>query len=117
MTKVVINTCFGGFSLSHEAELRYCEIAGLEIDRIEESKFFGVENIYLKDSEYDDDLFCGRFLERDDLILVKVVEELGERANGEFADLKVVRVPSTVEWYISEYDGVEEVHEEHRRWY
>ena len=27
--KVVINTCYGGFSLSHEAILRYAEIKGI----------------------------------------------------------------------------------------
>jgi len=29
--KVAINRCFGGFGLSHEAVLRYCEIKGMTV--------------------------------------------------------------------------------------
>jgi len=29
--KVVINTCYGGFGLSHEAMLRYAEIKGIKL--------------------------------------------------------------------------------------
>lgn len=53
---------------------------------------------------------------RTDPKLVECVELLGSRANGEYAELKVVEIPDDVEWYIREYDGMEEVHEKHRIW-
>lgn len=31
MKKVVINQCYGGFGLSHEAVLRYCEIKRIKV--------------------------------------------------------------------------------------
>src|SRR3569623_583951 len=57
-----------------------------------------------------------REIERDDPDLVRVVEELGKGANGDFAMLKVVDVPDGVEWEIDEYDGRERVAERHRTW-
>ena len=42
--------------------------------------------------------------------LVQAVEELGERANGGFAKLKVVDIPDGVDYEIDEYDGVESIH-------
>ena len=53
---------------------------------------------------------------RDDPRLVKVAEKLGERANGGFAELKVVEIPDGIDWEIDEYDGLETVEECHRSW-
>lgn len=89
--KIVINKCYGGFGLSPLARKKYHELGG------------GV----LKDYEYP---------ERSDPLLVKVVEELGESANGGFAELKVVEIPDDVDFTIEEYDGVEWVSETHRTW-
>ena len=55
-------------------------------------------------------------IERDDPVLVKTVEELGERAFGNHSRLEVVEIPDDVEWEISEYDGSEHVAEKHRTW-
>jgi hypothetical protein len=44
------------------------------------------------------------------------VEQLGEAANGEFAELKVVEIPDDAEWTIQEYDGDEWIAEKHRTW-
>lgn len=84
--KIVINVCFGGFSLSEEA----CKELGLT--------------------------YGGRDVERNDPALIEVVERLGRRANGSFADLKIVEIPDGVEWEIDEYDGSERVAEKHRTW-
>jgi hypothetical protein len=54
--------------------------------------------------------------ERDDPLLVQVVEELGKEANGKFAELKVVTIPGNVEWEIDDYDGYETIEEKHRSW-
>ena len=55
--------------------------------------------------------------DRDNPILVQVVEELRERAYGACAQLKVVEIPDDVEWEIQEYDGSEHIAEKHRTWY
>jgi hypothetical protein len=89
--KIVINTCHGGFGLSKEALALYNERAGTAI-------------------KYEDDI------KRNDLILIEIVEQLGEAANGGFAKLKVVKIPDDVQWQIEEYDGVEWVAEKHRIW-
>lgn len=89
--KVVINTCFGGFGLSEDGLKLYQSVSGND----------GMD-------VYD--------LERDDAVLVQVVETLGEQANGVHARLKVVEVPADVRWEIAEYDGNEWVAEVHRRW-
>lgn len=55
-------------------------------------------------------------LERADPDLIAVVEELGNGANGQFANLKIIDIPNDVEWEIEEYDGVEWIAEKHRIW-
>lgn len=90
--KIVINTCFGGFSLSKQAY----EALGLEWDG------YGYDyNGHSKRTDHD---------------LVRVVEELGENANGIFAKLRVIEIPDDVEFHIEEYDGAESIDENHRTW-
>jgi len=48
--------------------------------------------------------------------LVRVVEELKQRANGHCASLKIVSIPDGVAWQISTSDGTEHVSEVHRTW-
>ena len=55
--------------------------------------------------------------DRADPDLVAVVEELGEKAWGNFSELKVVEIPDDVNWHIAEYDGLEHIAEDHRTWY
>ena len=59
--------------------------------------------------------FCSD-IKRDDPLLIKVVEEMGEKASGSCAKLKIVEIPADVEWGIHEYDGSEHVEERHRTW-
>ena len=90
---VVINDCYGGFSLSDRAIREYKLMAGITaVD------------------------FCDRDIPRDDPYLVKVVKSLGMAANGSCASLKIVEVPTGVNWHIAEYDGAEWVAEDHRTW-
>lgn len=88
--KIVINRCFGGFSLSEKAY----QHMGLKWDGY--GYAFGIS--------------------RDDERLVECVEALGTDANGRFANLKVVEIPDEVEWEITDYDGVETIEEVHRTW-
>lgn len=111
--KVVINGCYGGFSLSDEAFELYLERKGLKF-RKEKSEHFSLigYDYYSENGFYLGD----RDIERNDPVLVGVVEELGEKANGRCASLKVVEIPDEVEWTICEYDGNEWVAEAHRTW-
>ncbi|HYQ47097.1 MAG TPA: hypothetical protein VER11_34240 [Polyangiaceae bacterium] len=64
-------------------------------------------------------LYAGRLsgdAMRADPILVKLIEEMGDAANGDCAEIKIVDVPDGVDWEISEYDGLEHVAEKHRSW-
>lgn len=92
MTKIVINTCFGGFRLSEKA------YGALGIAWDNYGRAFREED------------------GRDDPRLVEVVEQMGDKVNGQHAKLKVVEVPDDVEWTIEEYDGYEHVAEVHRTW-
>ena len=49
-------------------------------------------------------------------LIIRAIEELGEAANGEFAELKIVEIPDDVEFIIDEYDGLEHIAEKHRTW-
>jgi Lhr-like helicase len=105
MVKVVINNCYGGFSLSKEACELYAKKIGLNTGKWNETwKFFQEGDFYDRD------------IPRDDSVLVSIVEELGEKANGYCAELKIVEIPEDVEWDIHEYDGSEWVAEVHRTW-
>ena len=64
---------------------------------------FGLSKLALDklDKEYS------HTIKRNDKNLVSVVEELQEKSNGGYADLKVVEIPNNHYWYIEEYDGIE----------
>ncbi|HUX47004.1 MAG TPA: hypothetical protein VMV58_03250 [Desulfosporosinus sp.] len=53
---------------------------------------------------------------RSDLDLISVVESLGAKSWGQDAELKIVDVPDDVKWHIEEYDGLEHVAQDHKRW-
>jgi len=94
MRKVVINGCYGGFGLSELAEKLYSELSGKPVVR----------------------RYCFDSADRDDPILIQLVEQLGEKVNGQFAKLRVVEIPEDVNWQINEYDGNEWIAEVHRTW-
>lgn len=96
--KVVINTCYGGFGLSDEAEAMWREAKNIPAN----------EGVYTYD------------IARDDADLVRIVEELGNSADSTYSALTVVEVPMWVQqkgWHIHEYDGMEHVAENHKTWY
>ena len=93
MRKIVINNRHGGFGLSEKALELYK-------DRM---------NIKVKN-------FWDRAIPRDCETLVQIVQELGKKADGNFAELGIVEVPDDVEWQIDDYDGQEWVAEKHRTW-
>jgi hypothetical protein len=141
--KVVINRCYGGFGLSHEAVMRYFEIKGITVypeqdssigswkfwtywlvkpeDRIESKEgeaFYAMsmEDRRAYNKAHSEQTVYPREIERHDPVLVQVVEEMGDKANGAHAELKVVQIPDDVNYIIEEYDGLEHIAEEHRTW-
>ena len=96
--KIVINTCYGGFSLSSEAEQ-------LMLKKADVFLYYDIKESRVRN------------IARHHPLLVDVVEELGSKAWGDNAELKVVEIPEDVEWEIIEYDGIEHIAEQHRKWY
>ena len=114
MTEVVINNCFGGFSLSKEGVREYLKRKGKTFY----TKSDGCIDFYYTSPDMtDDSFFWDGDIKRDDPDLVAVVKELGKRANGGCASLYIVKVPANVDWTIEEYDGIETVEEVHRSFY
>lgn len=97
MTKIVINNCYGGFSLSKAGTDRLAEL--IEAEAI----------INRTDKSADEILEDLRHISRADPLLVQVVEELGSRAGGRYSQLIVVDVPKDSLFCIREYDGLEHV--------
>lgn len=123
--KVVINKCYGGFSISLEAA-RFMAERGNKSAVIEVAEYdqkvadpssqnaherrFGVRFYgygYTENCEgYD----------RADPALVEAVETLGDAANGEHAKLRVIEIPDGTTYEIDDYDGMERIAETHRTW-
>jgi hypothetical protein len=112
--KIVINKCYGGFGLSEEAVLLYAKKKGLNLI-VERNKSFKLNYYYLNEKK-DGNYFCERNIQRNDPILVEVVNELGEKADGYCAELKIVEIPDDVKWTIEEYDGKEWIAADHPTW-
>lgn len=129
MTKVVYNACYGGFNLSREACKRYWELQGKEV-WIEDGDFMNTFTVWLVPPEervvkpepwysapleeriaynkkHSEQTWYDRDVSRHDPILVQVVEELGEKANGMCAKLAIDEVSGP--YRIDEYDGFESV--------
>ena len=106
--KIVINRCFGGFGLSTEAHALIANRKGWQhaCDDWDKDYWYSEPG----KAVYENDLL------RYDPDLVAAVETLGADANGRYSELKIVDVPDEVDWYIHEYDGLEEVRERHRSW-
>lgn len=131
MYKVVLNRCYGGFGLSPKAEKLYWERKlGKKIfaykEDYENKVFTKTEDLDHASSlfisfvteDYGDyvadylptneDFYIGD-IPRHDPILVDIVEELKEEANGECAKLVVAEI-ATPMYRIEDYDGMESIH-------
>ena len=98
--KVVVNGCFGGFGVSAQgAEWLLANGADPEKVSVGQSETAGHTWTYVQMG-----------LSRHDPLLVRMVETLGERANGDHARLYVHEMEQPL-YRIDEYDGSESVEE------
>jgi hypothetical protein len=111
--KVVINECFGGFSLSHKAFLELREMGNKHALEEPDTGELYKDGSGPRDGMFD--CFC-RYIPRDDPQLVEIVTKLGKEANGACAKLQIVEIPDGIEWQVEEYDGSEHIAEKHRTW-
>ena len=88
---IVINGTYGGFSLSRAAELAYLHRTGTAYtlhDREDRAATIQQgQRICVNKSWWN-----SRALERDDPVLVDIVREMGATANGEHANLSIVKI-------------------------
>ena len=106
--QVVLNDCYGGFGLSKDAVSMLNDKYGLDIDSdygYADNHSFGI---------IDDNIDAYRMDKR----LIDVVKSLGiDKASGQYASLRIVDVPDDVVdihgWYISDYDGIDSIHQNH----
>lgn len=135
MNKVVINTCYGGFSLSEAGMRRYAEIKGITLYVERDEKYgaivgptfwlipeeerlaevsperwaeMSLEARQAWNEQYSGQTLSCRDFARHDPVLVQVVEELGSAANNRFSQLEVVEIEGRM-YRIDEYDGMEGV--------
>ena len=108
VTKIVINRDYGRFELSDEAYSFIAKKKGWQhaCDDYDHSYFTTGNSDYMYASD----------LNRDDPDLIQCIETLGEAASGIHSELKIVEIPSDVDWVICEYDGIEWIAERHRTW-
>jgi hypothetical protein len=117
MTKFVLNDCYGGFGLSEDAMRLYAQKKGIPfyIWRDQSSRhltklYFTADPTGMSKIDgdfYEKYLLCDQTIERNDPVLVEVVEELGDKANGDCARLYIEELPKGTQYHIKEYDGKE----------
>jgi len=115
--KVAINTCYGGFSLSDLAIEKLLSLKGIDFEKKKNKS--GVVNYYQKGFLDSADHYIARYElyeDRSDLDLISVIEELGEAASGQYAQLKIAEAPDfqqfnlfLIEYQIENYDGMEHI--------
>ena len=130
--KVVINTCYGGFNLSHEGMMRYYELKGIKVypfkdeyhlwtySTVPEDEYDALQKEAEETGDYKkiNSVYLSLYdVERNDPALIQTVEEMGKAANGDYSELKIVDIPDDITWVIKEYDGMEHIAESHRTWY
>lgn len=132
-TKVAYNNCYGGFCLSHAGIMRFAELKGMKIYAFVDARYIegqkrSEKEKYIRVSDDEaDKAFCVHYFttpefsnetywspydvyeDRSDPTLIQVIEELGEKANGRYASLRIKMLPKGTLYRIDEYDGNESV--------
>lgn len=137
--KLILNDCHGGYGLSPEAVLRISQLKGITLYPEDDDRFGGhtpstywlvpvEQRVHMLDQEewmgmtleqrlehnakHLSQIFNPRKIPRNDPHLVQVVEELGDKANGRFAKLRVVEIDASKPWFIDDSTGKERVVQE-----
>lgn len=137
MKKVILNKDYGGFGISKIGYELYARKMGLNL-YMYETDFKGKDCFYKK--THNDALFTQYFTKdfgdnaniskedykdyslnldeshREDPILIEVVEELKEKANGKYSKLRIVEIPDDLDYVIDNYDGIETLHQRVQEW-
>ena len=103
MTKIAINTCYGGFSISRKA-----------------LEYIGLQPVVKQGCGYVYEAWDYQHFDNDrtNSLLIQAIEELGpDVCNGDCADIEIVEIPDNVDWEIHKFDGKETIHEVHRTWH
>lgn len=143
MKKIILNKCFGCFGASYLAHKLYAkkkynidEIFTYEwskngyskicLDTNDRRSLFGFYSIkdfgdFIAHEDRDKIKDSILFLDdeyREDSIFIEVVEELGEKANTRYSDLKIVEIPDDVaeNYVVDDYDGIETLHRRVQEW-
>ena len=135
--KILVNRCYGGFSISDKAFEEYLKRTNQTFFKSEPKYSFGGSSYYkVPPEEYDaihkeelnnttnpdrfkrsNELYLSSMaIERTDPILIEIVEEMGEDSFGVHSEIEVLEIPDGIDWEIEEYDGMEHVAESHRTW-
>lgn len=100
--KIVVNKCYGGFSVSK----RVYDKLGIKWNGY---GYLTNEDFGISNENYD--------AYRADPRVIKIIEEIGEKeASGHLAELQIIDIPDGIEWEIDDYDGKERIDEVHRSW-
>jgi hypothetical protein len=93
--EIMYNAKYGGFSFSDAAK-----------------------ELYYERSKKDRDKFSIWEVDRTDPVMVEIVKELGSRVNSTFSNIELKAIPAKYKtcYYISEYDGIECVGINHKKY-
>lgn len=133
--KIVINSCYGGFSLSPAAMKAYYAKKGRpcyffkginEYEMIQDKDLtnernmsvwtaFDVENP--TSASWGHNYLDSRPDNRTDPDLISAIEAVGlKESSGSCADLRIIEIPDDIKYEIDDYDGIETIHERHQTW-
>lgn len=137
--KIVINACFGGFGMSDEAIQLYKKYINTKdpglvfTDRffdhkrsnntthwsqnlLKEEAVHPAQVQVVQPTQHEDDAKddIGVKIPRYDPCLIRVVGELGEKANVSHSCLTIVEIDDNIDWIIQEYDGYEWISQNHK---
>jgi len=120
--KIVVNRCYGGFSVSRDV-VDILKEKGYKI--VVEGETYPDGSIRTRGGDFgyylDNEIFNIKSdnyrAYRSNKDLIDAIEKIGiEKAGGSLAELEIVEIPDGIDWKIEGYDGVETIHEKHRIW-
>jgi len=116
--RIAINIDWYDLALSHEAVMRYVELAGFKIKVECDRKVHGAAEYYSYFYLDSHPWWPNSDIPRDDENLIRTIEELELEKSAMYGKIKIVEIPADVEWQIECEDspGCEWIAEKHRTW-